>query len=52
MNIERIVIHPYSSPPCGEGLGVGIAREGAMVPHGITPHPDPPPQGGREKTPV
>jgi glutamine cyclotransferase len=28
---------------------VGVEREGTMVPRGTTPHPDPPPQGGREK---
>src|SRR5437773_3866830 len=38
-----------SAPPCGEGLGVGVVRCGAVVQHGTTPHPDPPPQGGREK---
>jgi hypothetical protein len=39
-----------SPPPCGEGLGVGVEPVGTPVPHGTTPHPDPPPQGGREST--
>jgi hypothetical protein len=38
----------FSPPPCGEGVGVGVARCGTPVPHGTTPHPTPPPQGGRE----
>jgi exodeoxyribonuclease V beta subunit len=39
-------IPPDSSlPPCGGGLGWGESRATAM----LTPHPDPPPQGGREK---
>src|SRR6266849_3158698 len=37
-----------SPPPCGEGLGVGVGGCGTAVPGGTTPHPDPPPQGGRE----
>jgi NitT/TauT family transport system substrate-binding protein len=37
-----------SPPPCGEGSGVGVGRCGTSVPHGTTPHPIPPPQGGRE----
>ncbi|HEV3186129.1 MAG TPA: cobaltochelatase subunit CobN, partial [Xanthobacteraceae bacterium] len=37
-----------SPPPCGEGSGVGVVRGGTVVPHGTTPHPNPPPQGGRE----
>jgi hypothetical protein len=37
-----------SPPPCGEGLGVGVGGCGTAVPHGTTPHPNPPPQGGRE----
>src|SRR5215468_1376999 len=37
-----------SPPPCGEGLGVGVEPVGTTVPHGTTPHPGPPPQGGRE----
>ena len=39
-----------SPPPCGEGLGVGVEPVGTPVPHGTTPHPAPPPQGGREST--
>jgi allophanate hydrolase len=38
----------FSPPPCGEGSGVGVEPSGITVPHGTTPHPDPPPQGGRE----
>src|ERR1700674_4042664 len=38
----------FSPPPCGEGGGVGVAGL-AAVPQSATPHPDPPPQGGREK---
>jgi nitrite/sulfite reductase ferredoxin-like protein len=34
----------------GEGSGVGVARCSTSVPHGTTPHPNPPPQGGREST--
>jgi cobaltochelatase CobN len=37
-----------SPPPCGEVWGVGVGRGGTAVPHGTTPHPNPPPQGGRE----
>jgi len=33
-------------PPCGGGLGRGVAR---TFQGGATPHPVPPPQGGREK---
>jgi hypothetical protein len=29
---------------------VGVGRWGTMVPRRTTPHPDPPPQGGREST--
>jgi hypothetical protein len=32
----------------GEGLGVGVARCGTSARYGTTPHPNPPPQGGRE----
>jgi peptide/nickel transport system ATP-binding protein len=39
-----------SPPPCGEGLGVGVARGGDALPHRSTPLPSPPPQGGREHT--
>jgi hypothetical protein len=39
-----------SPPPCGEGAGVGVGRCGTSVLHGTTPHPIPPPQGGREST--
>jgi allophanate hydrolase len=38
----------FSPPPCGEGSGVGVEPSGITVPYGTTPHPDPPPQGGRE----
>ncbi len=34
----------FSPPPCGEGSGVGVAK---METGSETPHPDPPPQGGR-----
>src|SRR5262249_46538945 len=37
-----------SPPPCGEGSGVGVGRCGTSVPHGTPPHPNPPPQRGRE----
>src|SRR6516165_5904927 len=41
-----------SPPPCGEGKGrpswVGIEPSDTTVPHGATPHPLPPPQGGGE----
>jgi signal transduction histidine kinase len=36
------------SPPCGEGMGVGVVRWGTAVPYCTTPHPIPPPKGGRE----
>jgi hypothetical protein len=39
-----------SPPPCGEASGVGVAQCGTAVPHGTTPLPNPPPQGGREST--
>jgi hypothetical protein len=32
-----------SPPPCGEGSGVGVEPGGITVPHGTTPHPNPPP---------
>jgi SAM-dependent methyltransferase len=32
----------------GEGSGVGVEPVGTPVPRGTPPHPDPPPQGGRE----
>src|SRR5215470_15848050 len=38
----------FSPPPCGEGSGVGVEGYGISVPHGTTPLPNPPPQGGRE----
>src|SRR5262249_38681884 len=43
--LELAMRHPLafpicSLPPCGGGLGWG---------GGVTPHPNPPPQGGREK---
>ena len=37
-----------SPPPCGEGMGWGVVQCGTAVPHRTTPHPIPPPQGGRE----
>jgi peptide/nickel transport system ATP-binding protein len=39
-----------SLPPCGGGLGRGVARSGTSSPHGATPTPDPSPQGGGEPT--
>jgi hypothetical protein len=36
-----------SPPPCGEGLGAGVARAGTTAPHGTTPLPIPPPPPGR-----
>ena len=38
-----------SPPPCGEGLGVGVVQRGTAMHDRTTPHPDPPPQGGREQ---
>jgi cobaltochelatase CobN len=38
-----------SPPPCGEGLGVGVGRDGWAGPSSTTPLPTPPPQGGREE---
>ena len=35
-------------PPCGEGSGVGVEEWSKAVPRGTPPHPNPPPQGGRE----
>src|SRR5712692_3854296 len=35
----------------GEGSGVGVEEWSYTVPRGTTRHPDPPPQGGREKRP-
>src|SRR5437879_7117943 len=35
-------------PLAGRGRGWGSRRCGTSVPRGTTPHPDPPPQGGRE----
>jgi hypothetical protein len=37
-----------SPPPCGEGLGVGVAPLGERRASGTTPIPLPSPQGGRE----
>ena len=37
-----------SPPPCGEGSGVGVDGCCTAEPRGTTPHPNPPPQGGRE----
>jgi cobaltochelatase CobN len=48
VSLDRLVAS-FSPPPCGEGSGVGVERGGTAVPLGTTPHPDPPPQGGREK---
>src|SRR6266436_8790055 len=39
-----------SLPPCGGGLGGGVARLGAASPHCTTPTPNPSPQGGGEST--
>jgi Protein of unknown function (DUF3306) len=39
-----------SPPPCGEGLGVGVAESGTAVVTRTTPLPSPPPQGGREQS--
>ena len=40
-----------SPPPCGEGLGVGVVRRGAIgASRKDPPSPSPPPQGGREQT--
>jgi error-prone DNA polymerase len=38
------ILESTSPPPCGEGSGVGLCALG--------PHPDPPPQGGREPKPA
>src|SRR5258708_36751873 len=35
----------FSPPPCGAGLGAGVARYGTSVPYGTPPLPNPPPQG-------
>ena len=37
-----------SPPPCGEGMGVGVRKWRTTEKHCTTPHPIPPPQGGRE----
>ena len=37
-----------SLPPCGGGLGRGVAATAVFA--GLTPLPSPPPQGGREPT--
>src|SRR5690349_9971632 len=40
-----------AGPTCGrEGLGMGVVRRGNAGPNRTTPHPNPPPQGGRERT--
>src|SRR3984893_11694449 len=46
---KRATLAASSRPPCGEGPGVGFASCGPGVPHGTTPHPNPPPtrQGNR-----
>src|SRR5258707_11593328 len=41
-----------SPPPCGEGSGVGVAQWGNALPCRTTPHPNPPPQGGRQAKPA
>ncbi len=53
----QVVVMPPTRPlpPCGGGLGRGVARthreslgQGKNGERGATPHPGPPPQGGRE----
>jgi hypothetical protein len=38
----------FPPPPCGEGSGAGVAGFRTGEPYSATPHPDAPPQGGRE----
>src|SRR5712671_8014928 len=40
----------YSEVRLGRGRGWGFEPVCTPVPLGTTPHPDPPPQGGREST--
>jgi 4-diphosphocytidyl-2-C-methyl-D-erythritol kinase len=40
--MERSSPRLFSPPPCGEGSGVGVEPVCTPVPHGTTPHPDPP----------
>src|SRR5215470_1200006 len=47
-NLRRDRAANSSPPPCGEGSGVGVEPVCTAMPHGTTPHPDPPPHGGRE----
>jgi alpha-D-ribose 1-methylphosphonate 5-triphosphate synthase subunit PhnI len=47
--LDHELAGPFCSPPpCGERSGVGVEPVCTPVPHGTTPHPIPPPQGGRE----
>jgi error-prone DNA polymerase len=47
--LEMATSTACSPPPCGEGLGVGVVRCDDALPDRTTPHPNPPPQGGREQ---
>src|SRR5208337_297536 len=53
--LQIVALPPRPLPPCGGGLGRGVAwtsqenrGHAGMEKHGATPHPGPPPQGGRE----
>src|SRR5216683_4947060 len=51
-DFDRFVEWPnprYSEVRLGRGWGWGSSCGAPYVPHLPTPHPDPPPQGGREK---
>jgi error-prone DNA polymerase len=58
--LQVVVMPPtHSLPPCGGGLGRGVARtsqekrsQTETAKGGATPHPGPPPQGGRENAPL
>ena len=41
-----MILAVFSPPPCGEGSGVGVSRMQCLW---LTPLPNPPPQGGRER---
>ena len=52
MESARAACTVCSPPPCGEGLGVGVAVGGYSLRHNYDPPPQPSPTRGREQTAV